>query len=146
MLVTLPAVVVLVSVHEAASHPARGVQHLGGLGQRRHGAAGPGSEVTRGHTSGSGEAETLPPEALVVGVEGEPAGRGVVPECGHVPVRHPAVVRPPHPVPHHLLSAVSRVQSQLSLPSTTLMSVLSLQLHSSTGERSSSTWSNIAES
>ena len=90
--------------------------------------------------------ETLPPEALVVGVEGEPAGRGVVPECGHVPVRHPAVVRPPHPVPHHLLSAVSRVQSQLSLPSTTLMSVLSLQLHSSTGERSSSTWSNIAES
>ena len=109
MLVTLPAVVVLVSVLEAASHPARGVQHLGSLGQRGHGAAGPSSEVTRGHTRG--EVETLPPEALVVGVEGEPAGRGVVPESGHVPVRHPAVVRPPHPVPHHLLSAVSRVQS-----------------------------------
>ena len=61
MLVALPAVVVLVSVHEAASHPAPGVQHLGSLRQRGHGAAGPGSEVSRGHTSGSGEAETGDP-------------------------------------------------------------------------------------
>ena len=59
MLVALPAIVVLVSVHEAASHPPPRVQHLGSLRQRRHGAAGPGSEDTRGHTRG--EAETGDP-------------------------------------------------------------------------------------